>query len=288
MLREPWIRSARHSREFAEAKRIRGHSRSFAVIRGHSRSFAVIRVENDPHEALDDAVATWTSPLPSENTAHSDRGGVGRNCIPPVGQWRRGRHHYQPETPRTLVVVVSRPPPPEATVSPSPFSTVPPLSSRQRPGSAGIPAGLVSPGEASCAASAAYQAGTQPDPRQQWIDFRGSIPYSATVAAPPGIGRAASTIGSRKMRTLLQILSAISFAISGFFALKLLVLFAPDRYDEFTGLVAIIPAAGCIVSALAAILLLTISFFIRTRTAHSADPRIPNAEHDVGLKGLQP
>jgi len=31
----------------------------------------------------------------------------------------------------------------------------------------------------------------QPDPRQQLIDFRGTIPYSATVAAPTGIGRAA-------------------------------------------------------------------------------------------------
>jgi hypothetical protein len=98
----------------------------------------------------------------------------------------------------------------------------------------------------------------------------------------------AETFGSKKMRTLLQLLSAISFAISGFFAFHLLGQFAPDEYDEFTGIVAILPAAGCIVSALAAILFLTISLFIKNPTAQSANPRIPNAEHDVGLKGLQP
>ncbi|MEM1443149.1 MAG: hypothetical protein AAGF67_12455 [Verrucomicrobiota bacterium] len=71
------------------------------------------------------------------------------------------------------------------------------------------------------------------------------------------------------MKSCFRFFAVISFGAFVFFALRVLGLFAPDEYNEFTGIVAMMPAAGCIITLFFALLFFGLS---QLNIGQSKDP----------------
>ena len=86
------------------------------------------------------------------------------------------------------------------------------------------------------------------------------------------------------MKLTFQIFSAVSFGVSAIFAFRVFRMFAPGEYNEFTGIVVMLPAAGCIVTFLLAILFFGLSLVNRRHREEPAGSQITKAEQDGDTK----
>lgn len=86
------------------------------------------------------------------------------------------------------------------------------------------------------------------------------------------------------MKPFFRILSGISLAACIVFAFRTCEMFAPGEYNEFTPIVAMRPAMGCVITILVAVIFFGVSFFVRTDSEQLAGPETPEAEQATDRK----